>query len=153
MCLPLFLSISRPIRFLEGKVNPSGKPISYVPSAAFDYVIRKLSNWSGISITDRCAALRLAERHWRFAIPEDKEVEMIFWRLAYWLWLACFSLEDLIANMNGMIGIKSMTIYDNKCPLHFFQCDEMYLKTAIFRTEVWSMMLTGVSFTQKSNWF
>lgn len=30
-----------------------------------------------MSITDRCAALRLAERHWRFAIPEDKEVEMI----------------------------------------------------------------------------
>lgn len=52
-------------------------PILYVPAAAFDYVIRKLRNCSGISITDRCAALRLAERHWRFAIPEDKEVEMI----------------------------------------------------------------------------
>ena len=128
-----FFSVSRPIRFLEGKVNPSGEnPISYVPAAAFDYVIRRTKKlkWD-VNYRPMCSTATgrtsLALCHtWRQRSRDD------FKRLAYWLWLACFSLEDLIANMNGMIGIKSMTIYDNKCPLHYFQCDEIFLNTAIF---------------------
>ena len=139
VCLPFFFfffSVSRPIRFLEGKVNPSGEnPISYVPAAAFDYVIRRTKKlkWD-VNYRPMCSTATgrtsLALCHtWRQRSRDD------FKRLAYWLWLACFSLEDLIANMNGMIGIKSMTIYDNKCPLHYFQCDEIFLNTAIFFTQ------------------